>query len=341
MMRALLCHRYGKVSESLTVGSTAAPVAGPDDIVVRVAASSANAADYRLITGDPGLVRLGEGLFRPRRRVVGADVAGTVTAVGANVTQFQVGDRVAAELADGGAMAEFACAPAAAFARVPDSVPLQTAAACPLAGLTALRALEQDCKVAPGERVLVVGASGGVGSFAIQLAHAFGASRVDAVCGPRSRAAVAGLRVCDRVFDYTTEDYIAETERALTEDPDNAGYDVIVDCAVHRNFSDSRRAMRPKARYTLVGMTPGWSFIAGLLRVRWISNANHIFTSTMSSPDTGSLERILAMVGEGKVRPLVAQTVVGLEAAIGAIDAVANGHPGGKIVVAIEPQDQE
>ncbi|SDP68119.1 NADPH:quinone reductase [Pedococcus dokdonensis] len=203
-MRAAVHERYGAPEQVVTVRTVPVPEVGPDDVLVRVAAASVNALDWHYVTGLPMFARPTLGLRRPKRQVPGADVAGTVEAVGADVTRFKVGERVFGEVSGGG-FAEYVVAPAESLVPVPEGVELETAATIGVAAETALQGLRDWGRLERGQRVLVNGASGGVGTFAVQLAKALGASHVTAVCstGNVEAARAAGA---DRVIDYTRDD---------------------------------------------------------------------------------------------------------------------------------------
>ena len=203
-MRAAVHERYGRPRTSSPCAPCRCPSVGPDDVLVRVGAASVNALDWHYVTGLPMFARPTLGLRRPKRQVPGADVAGVVEAVGSAVTRFQPGDRVFGEVS-GGAFAEYVVAPADWLVPVPEGVEIEQAATIGVAAETALQGLRDWGRLQAGQRVLVNGASGGVGSFAVQLAKALGASHVTAVCstGNVEAARRAGA---DRVVDYTRED---------------------------------------------------------------------------------------------------------------------------------------
>ncbi|MDR3107412.1 MAG: NAD(P)-dependent alcohol dehydrogenase, partial [Bifidobacteriaceae bacterium] len=227
-MRAVVYERYGG-PERLQVTDLDRPAPGPDEVLVRVEAAGLNAYDWRLLSGTPFLVRLRNGLFRPKNRILGADVAGVVQAAGTAVTRFQAGDRVfgclegsgASGLAAGG-LAEFVAARATSLAVIPDVLTFAQAAALPMAGGTALIAVRDGGGVTSGMEVLVNGAAGGVGSFAVQIGKALG-GRVTGVCAANHAELVSSLGA-DAVIDYQTRDFTGGPE----------SYDVIVDVAASR-----------------------------------------------------------------------------------------------------------
>src|SRR5689334_25236281 len=239
-MRAAVHEAYGPPEEVVTVRTVPVPEVGPDDVLVTVGAASVNALDWHYVTGLPMFARPTLGLRRPKRQVPGADVAGTVEAVGSAVTRFQPGDRVFGEVS-GGAFAEYVVAPAEWLVPVPEGVAVETAATVGVAAETALQGLRDWGRLQPGQRVLVNGASGGVGSFAVQLAKALGASHVTAVCSTGNVEA-ARRGGADRVVDYTREDV-----RALGET-----FDLFFDNAGSLTLRDSRKLLTPRGTYVMV-----------------------------------------------------------------------------------------
>lgn len=219
------------------------PEPGPGEVRVRVRAAGVNAADWRVATATPFLVRLMLGFWRPRHPILGSDLAGTVDAVGPGATRFKVGDEVYGILSHHrfGAFAEWACGPEAAFEPKPLGVGFEAAAAVPMAAGTALQALRAVGRLQPGEPVLIHGASGGVGLFAVQLARLLG-GQVTAVCGPRAADRVRELGA-GRVIDYTREDFATEGPR----------YALIVAIGGARSIFDDRRSLLPGGRYVMAG----------------------------------------------------------------------------------------
>ncbi|GAA1223488.1 NAD(P)-dependent alcohol dehydrogenase [Rhodoglobus aureus] len=205
-MTAVTARRYGG-TEVLAIESVPTPTAAPGELLVRVLASSANALDWHLLSGTPLMVRLIMGLRAPKRLIPGADVAGIVEAVGEDVKGFSVGDAIFGE-SGGGAFADYAAVDATMVAVLPAGVDFEAAGATPVAGLTALQALRTHGKLKSGDRVLINGAAGGVGSFAIELARVLGASDITAVCSAGNAAQARALGAT-RVVDYAKEDFIA------------------------------------------------------------------------------------------------------------------------------------
>ena len=228
--------------DALRTETVPVPEPGPGQVLVRIVASSVNTADLEHLEGRPWLSRIGTGLRTPRDRVPGFDAAGVVAAVGPGSVPLRPGDRVWADLFSrgAGAFAPFVCAPAAAFAPLPDGVPFEAAAGVPHSGLLALQALTAGGGVRSGSHVLVNGGGGCVGPFAIQLAKHFGAE-VTAV-DDGARAELMRAAGADHVVDHNRSDVTRGTER----------FDVVVDIAAHRSFLAFRRILAPRGRYTLI-----------------------------------------------------------------------------------------
>ena len=221
-MKAMVYHNYGS-PDVLKFEEVRTPTPADDEVLIKVRAASANAGDWHLLRGEPFLVRLMAGLRKPKDTVLGADVAGRVEAVGAKVAQFRPGDAVFGDLSESGfgAFAEYVSAPEDALVPKPAKLSFEEAAAVPSAATTALQALRDKGRIEPGQSVLVNGASGGVGSFAVQIAKSFGAD-VTGVCSTRNLEMVRSLGA-NHVIDYTQEDYTQNGSR----------YDLIVDAAAY------------------------------------------------------------------------------------------------------------
>lgn len=240
-MKAIVRNRYGS-PDALELREIDKPVVGDDEVLVRVRAAGVNMADVDYLRGQPYIARLGTGLPRPKNRVLGLDVAGTVEAVGSNVTRFQPGDEVFGDLTEHGygAFAEYACAPEDAFAPKPAGLTFEEAAAVPQAGVMAVQGLVDKRRIRPGHEVLINGAGGGVGPFAVQIAKSFGAE-VTGVDDPGKLDLVRSIGA-DHVIDYTREDYTTSGRR----------YDRVLDVAANRSIFDCRRALKPKGRYVVI-----------------------------------------------------------------------------------------
>jgi NADPH:quinone reductase-like Zn-dependent oxidoreductase len=321
-MRAAIWTGYGPPAEVLSVGEIDTPVPGDDEVLVRVEAASIHAGDWLEVTGTPYAVRLASGLPRPRRVTPGRDLAGRVEAVGRKVEGMVPGDEVFGECL--GALAGFAAGEPGRLAPMPEGLTFEEAAALPVSGVTALKAMRDVGEVGPGSRVLIVGASGGVGSFAVQIAKALGAE-VTGVCSTPNVDAVLSMGA-DRVVDYTREPYTEGGDR----------FDVVLDNAASASLGDLRRLVVPGG--VLIpnnGTTGGRWFgtIGRILRAALISpfvkQQLKPFFATTSRAD---LEALAGLVESGKVRAPVA-AVFGLEQVADAFDLVGTGHAGGKVIV--------
>ncbi len=255
-MQAIVRDSYGI---DLKLEEVDSPSPADDQVRIRVHSSSINMGDRLMMKGTPYVMRLGTGLFRPRQRGQGMDVAGTVEAVGADVTEWKVGDAVYGEVTGGAAWAEVAVAPAAKLARAPVGVPLEEAGSLPVAAMTALQAVRDHGQVQAGQRVLVNGASGSVGSYVVQIAAADGAD-VTAVCSTRNAERARELGAAP-VIDYATEDFLQ------TDEP----YDVMIDIAGSRPLGASLKVVKPEGIYVTVGAQMDDPWIRPLARLLWSS----------------------------------------------------------------------
>lgn len=321
-MRAAVARTYG-TAEVVTIEDVPTPTAEEGQVVLRVEACSLNALDWHFLTGTPYFLRLIAGLRRPERIVHGADVAGTVVAVGSDVTSLQPGDTMFGEGAGGG------CAPhvaikASALVRIPDGVTFEAAAATPVAGMTALQGLRTHGAVQPGERVLVNGAAGGVGTFAVQIAKALGAE-VTAVCSTRNVDMVRRLGA-DDVVDYTADDFVVGGAR----------FDVMLDNVGNRTAAECRSVMRPGGRYVAVSGPKSNRWLGPLphlVRVRvGLIRADATFHQFTASPNHDDLTALGELLASGAVVPQIQRTV-GLDGVAAALAEIGSGHARAKIVV--------
>lgn len=325
-MEAIVADRFGP-PETLRHTDASRPEIGPDDVLIRVRAVALNPYDWHMLRGDPLIARLmpgGVGLARPRVRVAGLDAAGVVAAVGANVRELRPGDQVLGFFP--GALAEYARAEADKVVPKPAALSFEQAAAIPIAGTTALRAIREIGQVRAGQRVLINGASGGVGTFAVQIAVALGAE-VTGVCGARNAGLVRGLGAT-RVIDYASEDFTA----------DRARYDVILDNAGGRPLSQVRRALAPDGILILnAGGPPGTVFgpFGPILRAAIANRFTRqrlLFLPTRQ--DRAELAAITKLVEDGQLTPVVSRTYP-LAEAVSALREVETGHARGKVVITL------
>jgi NADPH:quinone reductase-like Zn-dependent oxidoreductase len=320
-MQAVVRERYGSPAV-LRLEDVQKPTPKVGEVLIRVHAASPNAADLYLLRGQPFMLRLVYGLFTPKIRVLGTAVAGRVEAVGTGVTRFHVGDEVFADLSGCGmgGFAEYTCTPETVLARMPANVSFAQAAAVPLAGVTALQALRDKGRVAAGQKVLIYGASGGVGSFAVQLAKHFGA-RVTAVCSTRKTELVRSLGA-DRVIDYTLEDFTSDGTR----------YDLIVAVNGDRSISDYRRALNPDGTCVVVGGSLRQIFGAMLLGP--LLGGQQKFSSLTATPSAADLELLRGLLETHEIAPVIDRSYR-LSEVPEALQYLAEGRAKGKVVIAI------
>lgn len=320
-MKAIVYDRYGP-AEVLRPADIAKATPGDDEVLVRVHAAGVDYGVWHLMTGLPLPVRVVVGLRAPKNPVLGRDVAGTVEALGANVTTLEVGDEVFGTT--GGSFAEYACVPAARCVPKPANLTFEQAAAVPVSGLTALQSLRG--KVRPGDKVLVIGAGGGVGTFTVQLAKAYGAS-VTGVCSTGKVGLVRSLGA-DDVVDYTRTDFADGTRH----------WDLIVDTGGLRRLSHLRRALAPKGRLVIVGGEGGGRWLGGMDRT-----LRAVLLSPFVSQDLGGLipaergediEELRTLIEAGELTPVVDRTFPLADAAQ-AIRYLQQGHARGKVVLTV------
>lgn len=325
-MKAFVYTRYGP-PDVLHLEEVPTPRPGPGQVRVRVHAVALNAADWRMLRADPFLARFFAGLLRPRlgMRVLGADVAGTVEAVGAGVARLRPGDEVFGDLAmyGFGGLAEHVCPPERAVVVKPAGLSFEEAAALPLAATTALQGLRDQAKVRPGEKVLVHGASGGVGAYAVQLAKALGAE-VTAVCST-GKVDLARSLGADRVVDYTREDFARSGVR----------YDVVFAANGSRSIFDYRRALAPRGRYVMAGGTWPQMRQAMLWGPLLSSKAGQRLGVLSAKATPEDLEALKDLVARGKLRPVIDRRFAFAETPE-AFRYLEAGHAAGKVVIRVD-----
>ncbi len=321
-MTAVTARSYGG-PEVLATEELPVPTPADGELLVEVRASSLNALDWHFLTGTPYLVRLMFGLRRPKRFVRGADVAGVVVAVGEGATRFRVGDTVFGE-GPGGGCGQYLSSKEGNVVAIPDGVSFEAAAATPVAGLTALQGLRTHGAVRPGDRVLVNGAAGGVGTMAVQIAKALGAE-VTAVCSTRNVEMVRSLGA-DEVIDYTSDDFVAGGAR----------FDVMIDNVGNRRPIEVRSVMRPGGRYVAIGGPKGNRWVdplPHLLRARLsFVRADVSFHSFTAAPNDDDLTFLGELLASGRLVPQI-DRVIGLDGVADALAEIGSGHARAKIVV--------
>jgi NADPH:quinone reductase-like Zn-dependent oxidoreductase len=323
-MKAIVQDRYGS-ADVLEFRDIEEPVVGENDVLVRVHAAGCGPDVWHLMTGMPYMARLAIGLRKPKLPVLGWDVAGTVEAVGANVTGIEPGDEVMGTTK--GSFAELAIAKEEDLVPKPAGLTFEEAGALPISGITALRAIRDEAKVQPGQEALVIGAAGGVGSLAVQIAKAYGA-KVTAVCSTSKEDLVRSIGA-DDVIDYTREDFTDGSRR----------WDVIVDTAGRRPLSQLRRALTPKGTLVIVGGDGGgrWTggFFRGMLRAPVVSLfVGQRLRGLPTKVKREDLITLTELVEAGTLTPVIDRTYPLIEAA-DAIRYLEEGHSAGKVVVTV------
>ncbi|MFJ4103900.1 NAD(P)-dependent alcohol dehydrogenase [Amycolatopsis japonica] len=320
-MKAIVQNEYG-TTDVLQPADLPEPEAGPDGVVVRVRAAGVDPGVWHLMEGSPYLVRLmGFGVRRPKARVRGMDFAGVVHAVGGEVTRFRPGDEVFGTCQ--GSFAEYALTTVDSIARKPERLGFDEAAAVPISAFTALQALRDRGRVAPRQKVLIIGAGGGVGTFAVQIAKAFGAE-VDGVCGT-GKVDLARSLGAARVFDYTREDF-------------GGGYDLIIDTAGNRSLTSLRKSLTPRGTLVLVGGETEGKWIGAVGRtLRALVLGPFVkqkLRGLISTENQDDLQTLRALIEAGKVTPVI-DRAYSLAEAPEAVRYVRDGHTSGKVVITV------
>jgi NADPH:quinone reductase-like Zn-dependent oxidoreductase len=325
-MKAIIQDGYGP-PEVLQLGEVDKPIVGDDDVLVEVKAAGVDPGVWHLMTGLPYLVRvMGFGFRAPKMRVRGRDVAGVVEAVGKNVTQFKAGDEVYG-ICDG-AFAEYVCATALHFAPKPSNLTFEQAASVPISAMTALHGLRDTAHLKQGQKALILGAAGGVGSFAVQIAKAFGAE-VTGVCSTSKMELVRSIGA-DHVIDYTRESLSDETRR----------FDLILDTAGRRPLSQLARILAPRGILVIVGGEGGGRWLGGFQRQLFAPIRSLFSRKKMVGlmPDERQDDLIVLkeLIEAGKLNPVVGKTYP-LSQTAEAIRSLHAGQAQGKLVITLAP----
>jgi NADPH:quinone reductase-like Zn-dependent oxidoreductase len=321
-MLAITYTKYGP-PEVLKLTEVAKPTPKDDEVLIRIGAASLNAYDWHVMRGKPFLVRLmGFGLLKPKREILGADMAGCVEAVGRNVKQFQADDEVFGTISGG--FAEFVCAREKYLALKPANMSFEEASTVPMAAITALQGLRDAGKIQSGQKVLINGASGGVGTFAVQIAKAFGAE-VTGVCSTRNLDMVRSIGA-DHVIDYSQEDFTKNGRH----------YDLIFDAVANHSVSDYRRALSPKGICTIAGFSTMFHSFSVMLLGSWESRFGNMkighMGAKLSQKDLVFLKELLEA---GKVAPVIDRRYT-LSEVPEAIRYLEEGHARGKVIIAVQ-----
>ena len=316
-MKAMVYHDYGS-PDNLELQEIEKPAVGDDEVLVKVRAASMNWHDWHFLTGKPFLARImAGGLLRPKHKILGSDLAGRVEAVGRDVKQFQPGDEVFGSLGNGGAFAEYVCAREEELQPKPATITFEEAAAAGAAAFVALQGLRDKGGIKPGQKVLINGASGGMGTFAVQIAKSYGAE-VTGVCSTRNLDLVRSIGA-DRVVDYTQEDCTRAGER----------YDLIFDVVAKLLFSDCERVLGPGGVYVSTEFSPVLA-----LRGLWTSMTGDkkMVPFLAKPPSKEDLVFIKELLGAGEVKPVIDRRYP-LSEVPEALRYLAEGHARGKVVI--------
>ncbi len=321
-MKAMVYERYGP-PEVLRLREVETPTPKDNEVLVKIHAASVNALDWHHLRGKPFLIRLmGAGLLKPKNKILGVDIAGQVETVGKDVTQFQPGDEVFGSSSFGG-FAEYACATENGLVLKPTGMTFEETAAVPAAAITALQGLRDRGQIQPGHKVLINGASGGVGTFAVQIARSFGAE-VTAVCGTRNLETARSIGA-DHVIDYTQEDFTRSGQR----------YDLIFAVNGYNPITAYKRALNPGGTYVVAGGTGtqlAQAWFIGPLMFKFGSNKIKVY---IAQPNRKDLVLIKELLEAGKVVPVIDRRYP-LNEVPEAIRYLEEGHARGKVVINVE-----
>ena len=322
-MKAMVYTEYGP-PEVLQLKEVAKPTAKEDEVLVNVQAVSVNPFEWHHLRGTPFPLRLSSGLLKPKHKILGLDMAGRIEAVGSNVKQFQPGDEVFG-VSDFGAFAEYVSAREAALVLKPANISFEEAAAAPVVAFSALQGLRDKGQIQPGQKVLINGASGGVGTFAVQIAKSFGAE-VTGVCSTRNLDMVRSIGA-DRVIDYTEEDFTQKGPR----------YDLIIDNVGNRSVSDLRRALSSQGICVIIGYSSPGLLLQHMLLGTLVSmtGSKKIGLLGEAKPNKKDLVLTAELLEAGKVVPVIDRRYPLSETAE-AIRYLEEGHARGKVIITVE-----
>jgi NADPH:quinone reductase-like Zn-dependent oxidoreductase len=323
-MKAILFRKYGS-PDVLELTEVEKPAPNDDQVLIKIVASAANPLDWHGMRGEPFIARMGNGLRKPRDQRLGADLAGRVEAVGKNVTEFKPGDEVFGAVGAGG-FAEYVCTREKNLALKPSNISFEEAAAAPVVGFTALQGLRDAGKIQPGQRVLINGAAGGIGTFAVQLAKSYG-TEVTGVCSTRNLDMVRSFGA-DHVVDYTREDF-SRTGRK---------YDLIYDTIGNRSVADYRRALKPRGTCVIAGFTSLGRLFEHMV-LGPLTSRNRDQKVGMMGISNGNKEDLLCireLLATGRVISVIDRCYPLRETAE-AIRYLETLHARGKVIINVEP----
>ena len=322
-MKAIVQHTYGS-PDVLHLEEVAKPIPNDNEVLIKVQAASVNALDWHLLRAEPFIIRLGgDGFLKPKNKILGADVAGRVEAVGKNVQQFQPGDEVFGSCGRGG-FAEYVCCGEKGLVLKPANVTFEQAAAVPVAAITALQGLRDVGKIQAGQQVLIHGASGGVGMFAVQIAKSFG-TEVTAVCSTRNVEMVHSIGA-DHVIDYKREDFVQSGQR----------YDLIFAVNGNRSIFEYRRALKPQGTYVVAGGSGMRQMLQSILLGSFLSSSGgqKVTSMGMAKIIKKDLEFLQTLLETGKIIPVIDKCYP-LAEVPDAIRYMEDVHAQGKVVISV------
>ena len=324
-MKAIRYHNYG-APDVLQLKEIDKPVPDNGEVLVKVKSASVNPLDWHMMRGRPLFMRLTFGLKKPGQNGLGADVSGVVESVGSGVTRFSPGDEVFGDVFNTGlgSLAEYAKTKEDNLVTKPKNISFDDMAAVPVAAITALQGLRDTGKIKSGQSVLINGASGGVGSFAVQIAKSFGA-QVTGVCSTRNLELVKSIGA-DQIIDYTKEDFANQDEK----------YDLIFDAVGNRSVPDMAKALKPNGKCVIAGFTNMPRLLHHIFRGVWVSKTTNKWVGLMPTAhmEQEDLEFLAELLATGKVRSVI-DRVYPLEKAAEAVEYLETGHARGKVVIQI------
>ncbi len=325
-MKTILQTEYGS-PDLLQFKNIEKPTPKEDEVLIKIHAASLNAYDWHLLTADIFLVRFATGLFKPKSTQIGADISGVVESVGKNVKQFKPGDEVFGDLAScgGGGFAEYAIAPESYLVLNPTNLSFEETAAIPMAAITALQGLRDEGKIQAGQKVLINGASGGVGTFAVQIAKFYGAE-VTAVCSTRNLELARSLGA-NHVIDYTKENFTENGQQ----------YDLIFAANGYHPLSAYKRALTSNGIYVMAGGTAKQIFSAMLLGSLMSIGGNKKIGGVSAKPSQKDLIFMKELIESGKVKPKIDKIYPFADLAK-ALQYIGEGHAQGKVVITMDEQ---
>jgi NADPH:quinone reductase-like Zn-dependent oxidoreductase len=324
-MKAIMYQQYGSPDDVLELIEVEKPVPKDNQVLIKVHATSVNYGNLASVKGEPFIARLMTGFLKPKYTIPGGDIAGRVEAVGSNVKQFQPGDEVFGDISGcgWGGFAEYVSVPENVLALKPANISFREAAAVPMAAVTALQGLRDKGKIQSGQKVLINGASGGVGTFAVQIAKSFGAE-VTAVCSARNLNIVRSIGA-EHAIDYTREDFTKKKKR----------YDLIIAVNGHHPISAYKRALSPSGVYVVIGGSMAQIF-QGMLLGPWMSmTGSKKIGNLLHRPNQKDLVFMSELLEDGKVKPVIDRCYK-LSEVPEALRYFGEGHAQGKIVITVE-----